>query len=339
MKGNKTMKKSKLLLVFSMVLMLAVVFAVAAAAEVASGKVNVSDEENDLVWEFNSETKTLTITGTSTDLTMNPAPAWNAQDNIPWKYLADNIEHVVVEAPVTSLCGYAFAYLVNCTDITLPDTVIQLTGYNTFAKGIKLNKLGRAGTPDGVIDLRYFIGEASQVFENCFHNLAITVLLPAQGTPAADIKRFGIDSAVVTIKAVEGSAGETWANDLIASNDNDDDYIPESITVVYYDGNDGSAAAPVEPTPEDTTTAAEDTSAAPEDTTTAAEEDTTAADPETTAAIEDTTVADEDTTAADEDTTAPGEAAQTGDINLVMVVAIAFAAMASAVVLTRKRFN
>ena len=44
--------------------------------------------------------------------------------------------------------------------------------------------------------------------------------------------------------------------------------------------------------------------------------------------------------AAEGTTAAPGEAAQTGDINLVMVVAIALAALMSAVVIAKKRrFN
>ena len=69
----------KILLVLSLVLAFAAMFAVMAFAE--GGKVNATDAANDLQWSFDAETKTLKITGTSTELTMNPAPAWNAKEN------------------------------------------------------------------------------------------------------------------------------------------------------------------------------------------------------------------------------------------------------------------
>ena len=95
----------KILLVLSLVLAFAAMFAVMAFAE--SGKVNATDAANDLQWSFDAETKTLKITGTSTALTMNPAPAWNAKENFPWASVQGQIEHVVIEAPITSMCDYA----------------------------------------------------------------------------------------------------------------------------------------------------------------------------------------------------------------------------------------
>ena len=91
------MKNTKrILFVLSLVLAFAAMFALTAAAEVVTGKVNAGDASNDLQWAFDTETKTLTITGTSKELTMNPAPAWDNQQNIPWYSHKDDVEHVVV---------------------------------------------------------------------------------------------------------------------------------------------------------------------------------------------------------------------------------------------------
>jgi hypothetical protein len=88
---------------------------------------------NNLTWNFNEETYTLTISGTG---------AMNNYDyaNCPWKDYRKAIQTVIVETGVTSVGEYAFYNCSNLSDIKCP-LCKQNINPNTFQQHIKLELL------------------------------------------------------------------------------------------------------------------------------------------------------------------------------------------------------
>ncbi len=203
-------------------------------------KVNVTDETNDLVWVFDEETKTLTIYGSSTELTMDPVPSWTeaAKVNIPWYSIINDIEKVVVEAPITKIAtDYAFGYLPNCKTIVLPDNSIELNDnnyivFNLFTNATSLTTLGPEGTPEGTIDLRGFYGTFGQMFEGAFDNVKVIVLMPEKGSNSQFVSKFGKDSATVHFVVAKDSEYEAIIKELIAKS-GEKNYA-DTMTMSYY---------------------------------------------------------------------------------------------------------
>lgn len=80
---------------------------------------------NDLTWTLDMD-DVLTISGTGR---MWEFPEAYSQHELPWKYYRDNIRFVVIEDGVTSIGQNAFYDCGNLTEITVPQSMADFTGY------------------------------------------------------------------------------------------------------------------------------------------------------------------------------------------------------------------
>ncbi len=223
--------------------MLAALLAVAVAAETFTGDVVTNDESNsnDLVWTFDDATGVLTISGTSTDLTLNPAPSWSTMgpETIPWWDHVKNITKVVITAPIDTIGRCVFNEHKACTTIVFPSNTIKLNGSMTFANMLVLDTFGPEGTEKGVIDLRNFTGSSAQAFEKSCADVNITVLMPTAGKAPISTAKVFTDSTVAVFKVVKGSASETTVNTIKENSQKDphpSPYVGE-VKIEYYDSS------------------------------------------------------------------------------------------------------
>lgn len=77
---------------------------------------------DNLTWEYDSATYTLTISGTGT---MYDYP----HNKRPWESYEDNIKVIIINDGVTSIGRYAFAYFDNLQDVTISNSVLYIGEY------------------------------------------------------------------------------------------------------------------------------------------------------------------------------------------------------------------
>lgn len=190
---------------------------------VTGGQVDqTEDNENDLVWSYDGNTKTLTISGTSTSIVWvdGKTSGWNGNlygqgkggvdtSMIPWyAQYAKEIENVVITAPITTTPASMFYQNHALKSVTFPESCKSLGGM-TFAdcKNLETLKTAGATSPDGVIDLRNFTGTCnSQVFETAPKNGA-TLWLPRTGSFNLN-NVFGRTGDTYNFVVYPGSIGE-----------------------------------------------------------------------------------------------------------------------------------
>ena len=98
----------------------------------------------DLKWEYDTETKTLTITGTG-DMFDYESP-----DKTPWYKYREELEHIVFPEGMTSVGDFAFTDQYAVKEITLPETVTKI-GVSAFEKCSELTDI-TIMDPDAQID-------------------------------------------------------------------------------------------------------------------------------------------------------------------------------------------
>ena len=98
----------------------------------------------DLKWEYDTETKTLTITGTG-DMYDYESP-----DKTPWYEYREELEHIVFPEGMTSVGDFAFANQYAVKEITLPKAVTRI-GVSAFEKCSELTDITILN-PDAQID-------------------------------------------------------------------------------------------------------------------------------------------------------------------------------------------
>ncbi len=103
-----------------------------------------------LTWEFDSETRVLTISG------IGPMTTFE-NSNVPWKSVTNKIKTIVVDSGVTSIGNYAFYSCSNVKRIELPQGIVSI-GRNSMAACYALEEVN---VPEGVISIGDF------TFENC----------------------------------------------------------------------------------------------------------------------------------------------------------------------------
>ena len=103
---------------------------------------------DDLTWEFDEATGTLTISGTG--------EMWSF-DGTPWMDFTDLIKSVVIEKGATSIGARTFCYCSDLISVTIPDSVTWI-GFEAF---LECTSLQRVVFPDSVTE----IGHGA--FENC----------------------------------------------------------------------------------------------------------------------------------------------------------------------------
>ena len=125
--------KQKLLLLFALVMSSMGVWATPAYVNGSSGP----------MWEYNSSTNTLTISGTG-DLTLPGSSYYDA----PWYHSRTNIKNVVVGDGITSIGDEALSYLYNATSFTIGSGVTSI-GRNAFY----WNKATSFTLPEGLLTI------------------------------------------------------------------------------------------------------------------------------------------------------------------------------------------
>lgn len=93
-------------------------------AETASGTCG----EN-AVWEFDSTTGTLTISGSGEMEAYNYVDSTAdtpATTDAPWSSLNKSVTSLVIESGITNISSYAFAYFTELTNITVPDGITSI---------------------------------------------------------------------------------------------------------------------------------------------------------------------------------------------------------------------
>lgn len=77
-------------------------------------------------WEYDGDTKTLTIKSDTEDFTAE------TYETVPWNDYKDKTESIVVENGVTKIGDFAFCFEQELTNVTLPDTLTSI-GTAAFA--------------------------------------------------------------------------------------------------------------------------------------------------------------------------------------------------------------
>lgn len=130
------MKKQILILVFS--------FLFIKAGCVLADEAEESSCGSDCSWHYDSETKTLTITGSSNMKDFGPDAAvgglkteyWKER---PWNSVASEVEHVVVNG-MTSVGNRAFQGMTKIIDVELSDSVTSI-GRSSFQQNTSLQTI------------------------------------------------------------------------------------------------------------------------------------------------------------------------------------------------------
>ncbi len=116
------MKKLKylipIILSLAVLVTIFVISQIPAKAAVVSGTFGASGDN--LTWELDNETYTLTISGSG------PMYYYGYDDDQPWYEYRSVIKSVRITDGVTSIGGYAFSWCSNLTSITIPDSVTSI---------------------------------------------------------------------------------------------------------------------------------------------------------------------------------------------------------------------
>lgn len=132
----------------------ALILSIIPTAVFAAGETNGQCGDN-LTWSYNTETATLTISGTGG--MYNYDYGYSVYRPSPWKQYNSNIKNVAIGNNVTSIGWFAFHGFTNLTSITIPNNITSI-GWYAFDECIGLKNIT---IPDGVIS----IGQGA--FWNC----------------------------------------------------------------------------------------------------------------------------------------------------------------------------
>lgn len=160
------MKNSKKILFFSVIVMLlTLLLALCASAETVTGNCGKSANDN-VTWSFDTETGTLTISGTGA------MANYAAADARPWHSYAGSINTIIVEEGVTSIGQRAFRETA-VTNISLPSTLRYIYDYSI----VSCTNLTSVRFAEGHGSLEYIY---TQAFTGC--NKLTSISLP-DGAP------------------------------------------------------------------------------------------------------------------------------------------------------------
>ena len=124
----------------ALVMALALALSLAAMPALADDPATSGSFGGDLTWTYDSETGTLTISGTG-------AMASYFDGNIPWVAYNYDIESVVIGSGVTSIGDDAFAECESLTSVTIPASVTSIGG-GVFDGCTNLTEVNYTGTEE-----------------------------------------------------------------------------------------------------------------------------------------------------------------------------------------------
>lgn len=154
-----------------------------------------------VVWDFNADTKTLTISGSGA---MTDYIA--VDDTQPWKANRENINKLVISDGVTRIGNYSFTYLGNITEVTVPQSVNSI-GNQVFYMCTRLAKVTILGS---VAEIK------GSTFSQCRELKEITI--PATVT---SIGKNAFDKCTKLTDVYYGGKPSQWNAVTINSSGND----------------------------------------------------------------------------------------------------------------------
>ena len=122
----KTIKK-----IFAIDLIVILMLSIVPINAFASDKTGYLSET--ISWNFDDNTKTLTISGTG------EIPVIKNNDEIPWFDYKDNIENLIISEGITSVCETVWG-LTNVVSLTLPKTLTKILN-NSFEQYEKIENI------------------------------------------------------------------------------------------------------------------------------------------------------------------------------------------------------
>ena len=203
--------------------------------------------ENDLWWEYDEETKTLTITGTETAFPSEVCPSgswWGSiTQNAPWKDVIGSIENIEISAPITTVPAALFRAYGNLRSVGIPAEMTTLEA-RAFGQCEKLTCIYITGTEktENVFDLRNIVKTLDQTFIRSGPKGTNITVLTTNKTSGVSINKDTFydangTNASFTLKTVAGGAYDT----TVFGNDPDivkEYYTDDEIYEYFLKGNE-----------------------------------------------------------------------------------------------------
>ncbi|PNE28833.1 hypothetical protein BHU09_04850 [Tannerella sp. oral taxon 808] len=117
--------------------------AIVMCAAIAQAQNPTSGQTGPLTWKYDTDTKTLTISG------QGEMPNYDREHPAPWQDHNQEMQKLVVEEGVTGIGDYAFRYADNLISVTLPKTATRI-GDRSF---VSCKSLSTISIPAGVIKI------------------------------------------------------------------------------------------------------------------------------------------------------------------------------------------
>ena len=178
----------------SVTLMLVMLTATAAWAATSG---TIPNTNNNLSWEYNTTTKTLSISGSGA------MPNIANGTNMPWEQQYSNykaqIEHIVIGADVTTIGDYNFDNLSNLQDVTFEGNQVTYIGTYAF---MYCSKLATITLPTSLTTIgSYAFGNSgltsitipanvTTIRSNAFYDAALTEVIFAEGSKLTTIENY-----------------------------------------------------------------------------------------------------------------------------------------------------
>ncbi len=215
----KRSHRTRILLTLFTVAVTALLLAVSAFAE----KAQIG--ENDLWWEYDEASKTLTITGTETEFPSDICPSFKGgkgqwwtditDRNVPWKDSIGSIENIEISAPITTVPAAFFRAYVSLKSVGIPAEMTTLEA-RAFGQCDKLTCIYITGTEktENVFDLRNIVKTLDQTFIRSGPKGTNITVLTTNKTSGVSINKDTFydangTNASFTLKTVAGGAYDT----------------------------------------------------------------------------------------------------------------------------------
>ena len=193
----------------SVTLMLVMLTATAAWAATSG---TIPNTNNNLSWEYNTTTKTLSISGSGA------MPNIANGTNMPWEQQYSNykaqIEHIVIGADVTTIGDYNFDNLSNLQDVTFEGNQVTYIGTYAF---MYCSKLATITLPTSLTTIgSYAFGNSgltsitipanvTTIRSNAFYDAALTEVIFAEGSKLTTIENYAFQyTKISSITIPEG---------------------------------------------------------------------------------------------------------------------------------------
>ena len=145
--------KTKKFLSFLMALIMVITIIPMSAITVGATETSGTCGDN-LTWEFDESTDTLTISGTG-EIRGYPYNTTDRTYNRPWENFENDITSVVIESGITSIGYNAFCDFINLTNVTIGNSVTSIGDY-AFGFCISLTSIAIPNSVTSIISNAFY---------------------------------------------------------------------------------------------------------------------------------------------------------------------------------------